>query len=169
MPALAGQLARALPTVDPVSNMSAHPAPFWLIRCSGPSFALMLVTAAGEAFDRDAVDSKDVAGPVAAADPAGPAESPARLTNLREIPATRGRLLRFGSLLSLMLVTAAREPCPADAAGPAESPARLTNLSAISAVRGGSARFGPLFALMLVTRAARSRSRSREGNAGMSA
>ncbi|PPF37108.1 hypothetical protein C5E05_09175 [Pseudoclavibacter sp. AY1H1] len=160
MPALAGQLARALPTVDPVSNIREITATRDPVARVGPLSSLMLVTRARE---------PDPAEPSAAADTAdatGPAGSPARLTNLREIPATRGRLLRFGSLLSLMLVTAAREPCPADAAGPAESPARLTNLRAISAVRGGSARFGPVFALMLVTHAARSR--SLEGIAEMS-
>ena len=150
--ALAGKFARALPTVDSVSNMSAHPVLSCPSRRSGSSFALMLVTAARE---------------LCLADATGPAESPARLTNLREIPADRVRLVRFGSVFSLMLVTAARELCLADATNPAESPARLTNLSAISAVRGRLARVGPLFALMSDTRAAEPK--SLEGIAGMAA
>ena len=161
VPALAGQLARALLTVAPVSNMSEITATRGPVARFGPLSSLMLVTRARES------DPPAPAAATDAADPADPTESPARLTNLREIPATRGRLVRFGSVFSLMLVTAARESCATDAAGPAKSPARLTNLRAISAVRGLLARFGPFFALMLVTRAARAR--PPEGSAGMSA
>lgn len=107
MPALAGQLARALPTVDPVSNMSAHPAPFWLIRRSGPSFALMLVTAARESFAVGAMGSADATGLVAATGATGAAESPARLSNLSAISAVRGLLARPGQFFALMLVTRA--------------------------------------------------------------
>ncbi|PPG26804.1 hypothetical protein C5E10_16240 [Pseudoclavibacter sp. RFBG4] len=92
--ALAGQFVRALPTVDSVSNMSAHPVLSCPSRRSGPSFALMSVTAARE---------------LCLADATNPAESPARLTNLSAIAAVRGRLARVGPLFALMSDTRAAE------------------------------------------------------------
>lgn len=90
MPALAGQLARALPTVDPVSNIREITATRDPVARVGPLSSLMLVTRAREPDPADA---------------AGPAESPARLSNLSAISAVRGLLARPGQFFALMLVT----------------------------------------------------------------